>query len=251
MKNQLREKLEAGQAVFGVWTTHVKDPVLAELLASCGPDFVTFDLQHGVCNEDDLPALTCASVAGGAVPLARVRASSPADIGRALDLGAHGVFVPNIADADHAREMVRACQYGPLGTRSVGRLSGGVDDPLCFLIIETAQALAELDEILALEGVDGVYVGPKDLALSMRGPSAVGSPETNATITDIVSRCHRVHVPVGVHSYDAVEAERYVAKGARIVTAAVDESVVRAAVTSQIRAARQDNPPSARDDMTT
>ena len=96
--------------------------VTAELLAGSGPDYVVVDLQHGAMGETDLPGVSAAIVAAGAVPLVRTRSAQPADIGRPLDLGAQGVLVPNVRGAGEVREVVTACRYGPTGRRA--RLGG-------------------------------------------------------------------------------------------------------------------------------
>ncbi len=143
-----------------------------EILARTGADFVVLDLQHGATAESELPAVTAAITAAGSIPLVRTRSPSFADVGRPLDLGARGVIVPSVRDADHAREVVSAVRYAPAGPRSIGRLSGGADEPLVIVMVETASALDDLEALLAVEGLDGVYVGPGDLslALELAGP---------------------------------------------------------------------------------
>src|SRR3954453_21529540 len=162
---ELRSRWAAGRPAHGLWSL-LPGAVTAELLARTGPDYVVLDLQHGALTEADLPGVTATIAATGAVPLVRTRSAQFADIGRPLDLGAHGVFVPNVRGADHVREMVAACRYAPTGTRSAGRLSGGADAPLVMIVLETAEALDALDAVLAVDGLDGVYVGPMALTLS-------------------------------------------------------------------------------------
>ena len=162
----LRLRWARREPAHGVWSL-LPGAVTAQLLAGTGADYVVLDLQHGAPAESDLPAVTAAVAAAGALPLVRTRSAHFADIGRPLDLGAHGVFVPNVRDADHVREVVAACRYAPTGTRSIGRLSGGADEPLVLTVLETATALDDLDAVLAVDGLDGVYVGPGDLSLCL------------------------------------------------------------------------------------
>src|SRR5690349_24763380 len=124
MALDLRQRLAAGQACHGVWSS-LPGAVPGELLARTGADFVVLDLQHGALAEAELPGVAAAIGAAGAVPLVRTRSPLFPDVGRALDLGARGVIVPNVRDAEHAREVVAACRYAPVGGRSIGRLSGG------------------------------------------------------------------------------------------------------------------------------
>src|SRR4051795_12725503 len=125
---ELRHRLAAGQVCHGVWSA-LPGAVTGELLARTGVDFVVVDLQHGALAEAELPGVAAAISAAGAVPLVRTRSPFFADVGRPLDLGARGVIVPNVRDADHAREIVAACRYAPAGGRPIGRLSGGAAAP--------------------------------------------------------------------------------------------------------------------------
>jgi 4-hydroxy-2-oxoheptanedioate aldolase len=225
----LRSRWAAGRPAHGVWS-RLPGVVTAELLARSGAEYVVFDLQHGALHEADLPGVTAAVVAAGAVPLVRTRSAHLADIGRPLDLGAHGVFVPNVRGADHVREVVAACRYGPSGTRSAGRLSGGADEPLVMIVLETAEALDDLDAVLAVDGLDGIYVGPTDLSLSLRRGGADDREHMQAVISSIITRAVAAGVPVGAHTGDAEQARRHAGQGATIVTAAVDDVALTDAV---------------------
>src|SRR5690349_19713646 len=197
----LRARWAAGRPAHGVWSL-LPGVVTAELLARTGPDYVVLDLQHGALGEAELPGVTAAIAAAGAVPLVRTRSAQFADIGRPLDLGAQGVFVPNVRGADHVREVVAACRYAPAGTRSAGRLSGGSDEPLVMIVLETAEALADLDAVLAVEGLDGVYVGPTDLSLSLGRAGAADRAHMQEVISSVIARAVAVGMPVGVHAPD-------------------------------------------------
>ena len=199
--SDLRGRWAAGRPARGVWS-RLPGVVTAELLARSGPDYVVFDLQHGALDEADLPGVTAA----GAVPLVRTRSAHVADIGRLLDLGGHGVFVPNVRGADHVREVVGACRYAPAGTRSAGRLSGGSDDPLVLIVLETAEALDDLDAVLAVDGLDGIYVGPSDLSLSLDLAGAGDRDHMQKVISSVIRRALAAGMPVGVHTADGVQA---------------------------------------------
>src|SRR5215212_4601451 len=149
----LRRRWTAGQACHGLWSL-LPGAVTGEVLARAGAEFVVVDLQHGAVAEAELPGVTAAITTAGSVPLVRARSPGFADVGRPLDLGALGVIVPSVRDAEHAREVVAASRYAPAGGRSVGRLSGGADEPLVVVMVETATALDDLDAVLAVEGLD-------------------------------------------------------------------------------------------------
>jgi 4-hydroxy-2-oxoheptanedioate aldolase len=212
--------------------------VTGEVLARAGADFVVVDLQHGAMGEAELPGVAAATGAAGSVPLVRTRSSSFADVGRPLDLGARGVIVPNVRDADHAREVVAACRYAPAGGRSIGRLSGDVEDPLVIVMVEMASALDDLDAVLAVEGLDGVYVGPGDLSLSLGLTGEDRRPELRGVLSSIIARAGAAGVPVGVHAFDGATAAGYAAEGATIVTVAVDAAALGEAVAAHLGDAR-------------
>jgi 4-hydroxy-2-oxoheptanedioate aldolase len=232
-EGDLRRRWAAGRACHGVWSL-LPGAVTGEVLARTGADYVVVDLQHGAAAEADLPGTAAAVTAAGAVPLVRTRSPAFPDVGRPLDLGARGVIVPNVRDAAHAREVVAACRYAPAGTRSVGRLSGGAEQPLVVLMVESAGALDDLDAVLAVEGLDGVYVGPGDLGLSL----GLTGEALRPVLSSIVARAVAAGVPVGVHAQDGREAAAFAAEGATIVTVAADVSSLAGAVAGHLAAAR-------------
>ncbi|WP_246862105.1 HpcH/HpaI aldolase/citrate lyase family protein [Nocardioides sp. SYSU D00065] len=217
----VRRRWSEGQPCHGLWSL-LPGAVSAEVLARTGPDFVVVDLQHGAVAEAELPGVTAAIRAAGSMPLVRTRSPLFADVGRPLDLGASGVIVPNVRDADHARQVVAATRYAPAGGRSIGRLSGGADQPLVIVMVETATALDDLDAILQVEGLDGVYVGPGDLSLSLELAGADRAGELRQVLSSIIARAVSAGTPVGVHAYNGDDAARYAAEGATIVTVSVD-----------------------------
>ena len=217
----LRRRWLDGQPCHGLWSL-LPGAVTGEVLGSTGADFVVVDLQHGALSEVELPAVAAAIAGAGSVPLVRTRSPAFADVGRPLDLGARGVIVPNVRDAAHARDIVAATRYAPAGARSIGRLSGGADAPLVIAMVETATALDDLDAVLAVDGLDGVYVGPGDLSLSLGLTGPDRRAELRALLSSIVSRAGDAGVPIGVHAYSGDEAAGYAAEGATIVTVALD-----------------------------
>jgi 4-hydroxy-2-oxoheptanedioate aldolase len=233
----LRRRWAERQPAHGVWSL-LPGAVTGELLAGAGADYVVLDLQHGALSEAELPGVTAAVVAAGAVPLVRTRSAHFADVGRPLDLGARGVFVPNVRGADHVREVVSACRYAPAGTRSIGRLSGGADEPLVLIVLETASALEQLDDVLAVEGLDGIYVGPSDLSLSLGRAGDEHRAFMQEVITSIVVRAVAAGMPVGVHTSSGAQAAAYAGLGATIVTAAVDTTILADVVRRELAVAR-------------
>lgn len=234
---ELRRRWSAGQPCHGLWSL-LPGVVTGEVLARTGADYVVADLQHGALTEAELPGVTAAVTSAGSVPLVRTRSSFFADIGRPLDLGARGVIVPNVRDAQHAKEVVAASRYAPAGGRSIGRLSGGADEPLVVVMVETASALRDLDAVLAVEGLDGVYVGPGDLSLSLSLSGPDRRAELREVLSSIIARARAAGVPVGVHAYSGEEAVEYAAEGATIVTATVDTTCLGHAMAHHLQVAR-------------
>ena len=146
-----RSRLAARDTLYGAWSV-IPSPLSVRLLAAAGFDYVVIDLQHGEATERDLPGMTSAIRLAGATPIGRVRHAHPADIGRALDLGCAGVITPNVNSAARAREVAGAVRYPPAGYRSAGGVLAA-DEPFCIVMVESAEAVADLDATLAIDGV--------------------------------------------------------------------------------------------------
>ena len=241
-ETDLRRAWSAGEPCHGLWSL-LPGAVTGEVLARTGADFVVVDLQHGAVTEADLPGVAAAITAAGSVPLVRTRSPLFADVGRPLDLGACGVIVPNVRDAEHAREVVAASRYAPAGRRSIGRLSGGVDEPLVVVMVETATALEDLDAILTVQGLDGVYVGPGDLSLSLDLDGAGRWEDLRGVLSSIITRARTAGVPAGVHAYNGKDAAGYAAEGATIVTVSVDAVSLGEAMAHHLDVARSRSGP--------
>ncbi len=207
------------------------------LLAAAGLDYVVIDLQHGGAVEADLPAMTDAIRLARATPVARVRHAHTADIGRALDLGCEGVIVPNVDSAAQARRVAGAVRYPPAGCRSVGGVLAA-PDPFCLVMVESAAAVAELDATLAFDGVDGLYVGPGDLSLSLGCEPSPDDPVLNRALQSVWAACAAAGKPVGVHATDGAVARRYREAGCTLITTTVDASAITRDTAAQFNLAR-------------
>jgi 4-hydroxy-2-oxoheptanedioate aldolase len=232
----LRDRLRGGEAVYGGWTT-ITDALSARLLAAAGLDYVVVDLQHGGATERDLPAITTAIKQAGATPLARVRFAHPADIGRPLDLGCEGVIVPNVESAEQAAAVAGACRYPPVGFRSAGG-SMAFAEPLCFVMVESPAAVAELGATLAVDGVDGVYVGPRDLSYALGCALDPNDPVLRKELERIWAACAAAGKPVGVHASEGATARLYRENGCQLITVAIDAVAVTRTAASELAVAR-------------
>jgi 4-hydroxy-2-oxoheptanedioate aldolase len=231
-----RSRLAAREPLYGAWSV-IPSPLSVRLLAAAGLDYVVIDLQHGGAAEADLPAMTSAIRLAGATPVARVRHAHTADIGRALDLGCEGVIVPNIDSAAQARQVAGAVRYPPAGHRSAGGvLAAG--EPFCLVMTESADAVAELGVTLAVDGVDGLYVGPRDLSLSLGCEPDPGDPVLSRALRRIWAACAAAGKPVGVHATDGTTARRYRDAGCTLITTAVDAVAITRDTAAQFGLAR-------------
>lgn len=178
-KNSLKTAFLENTPIINGWLA-IPSGYSAEIMGHQGYDAVTVDLQHGMIDFASALSMLQALSATPAVPLVRVADNDPAQIMRVLDAGAYGVICPMISSAEQARRFVAACRYPPLGVRSFGParglLYGGSDYPqhanneiLTLAMIETREGLADLDAILDTEGLDGVFIGPNDLSLTLTG----------------------------------------------------------------------------------
>jgi 4-hydroxy-2-oxoheptanedioate aldolase len=231
-----RSRLVAREPLYGAWSV-IASPLSVRLLASAGLDYVVIDLQHGGAVEADLPAMTSAIRLAGATPVARVRHAHTADIGRALDLGCEGVIVPNVDSAAQARQAAGAVRYPPAGHRSVGGVLA-VPEPFCLVMAESADAVADLDATLAVDGVDGLYVGPGDLSLSLGCASDPDDPVLNRVLQRVWATCAAAGKPVGVHAADGATARRYRDAGCTLITAVTDAAAITRDTAAQLSHAR-------------
>jgi 4-hydroxy-2-oxoheptanedioate aldolase len=231
-----RAQLVAREPLYGAWSS-IPSPLSVRLLAAAGVDYVVVDLQHGGATEYDLPGLTSAIRLAGATPIGRVRHAHPADIGRALDLGCEGVIVPNVNSAAEAREAAGACRYPPAGYRSGGgAMAGG--EPFCIIMVESAQALADLYATLAEDGVDGIYVGPRDLSYSLGCELDPDDPVLKPALEQIRSAAAEAGKPVGIHASDGATARRYRGEGCSLITVASDAAAVSRVAAAELAAAQ-------------
>lgn len=245
--------LRAKEFAYGLWST-TAHPAVLDSAASARPDFICIDTQHGVHLASlDTSAFTVIANFGVA-SLVRVESVDDARIGRALDLGADGVVVPMIETIDDGRDAVAACHLSPRGSRSFGaqtRRIGPPDQvgPLCWLQVETKTVMDHLDEIAALEGVDGLYIGPADLGLALVGEPASdvesvynGSHPHSQTMRGafdaVVSACNKAGIPAGIHCGSGRAAAVAREHGFRFSAMASDVGLVHDGLVAQLESAR-------------
>ncbi len=228
--NRLRELWADGKPVVCGWLS-IPNAFTAELMAGMGWDGLVIDAQHGLIGYAEMLAMLQAIHTTEAVPMVRVSWNQPGEIMRALDAGAYGVICPMINDAAECAEFVRACRYPPQGHRSYGPTRAGVvhgpgyypeanGEILAFAMIETADGLKNVEAIVATHGLDGVYIGPSDLSLSLGGLPLQDSddPRLMAAFDTILAACKAASVKAGVHTTSPAYAQQMIARGFDLVT---------------------------------
>lgn len=254
--HSLKERWTTRPAL-GAWM-FLREPMTAEAAARAGYDYVVVDLQHGVASEPEALAMIQAADTAGAIPVVRVATNLEMTIGRALDLGALGVIVPMVNDREAAIAAVAACRYAPEGTRSYGpvaAMSRYSDDYArvaneqisCIVMIETASALARLDEILSVPGIDAVYIGPVDLSLTLGLPPEPWHEDQvfQDAIDAVLAACDRHGVVPGIHASAALAPE-WIARGFRMVTVGYDQASVLAGLRGDLASVRATTPATGR-----
>jgi 4-hydroxy-2-oxoheptanedioate aldolase len=246
MGKSLRELWDGTDATIGGWCS-IPSPFSEEMMGRCGFDWVCIDTQHGVIGYDQMmPMLQALSIT--ATPaFVRVPWNQPDHIMKALDAGAQGVIVPMVDSEDDARAAVRAAKYPPVGTRSWGPIRAALDVPdyspetanrrtIVAVMIETPGGVRNLDAILAVPGVDAVYVGPSDLALGhgMTPTLNATDPEHEKLIDTIIDACRRHGKVAGIHCDSAETVRRWHARGYGMFTVGSDAALMRSAATAVI-----------------
>lgn len=245
----LRERWAAGEATLGAWLS-IPSVLAAETTARAGFDYVCADLQHGALDYADAVGLFQAVVLAGGTPIVRVPWNEPGVVGKVLDAGAEAVVAPMVNSAEEAAALVRFARYPPDGARSFGPIlaamrtggyAGRANETVAVIpMIETADALGHLDDILAVPGVDAIYVGPADLSLSLGLPPGNNDQASSFTeaLEAIVAACGRHGVIPGIHSTGALTPRR-LEQGFRMVTVTADAVAMRQGLVSELEAARR------------
>ena len=238
--NPLRTLWSEGRSVINGWLT-IASGFAAETMAHQGWDSLTIDLQHGIVDYAAAVEMMTAISTTATVPLVRVPWLEPGIIMKTLDAGAYGVICPMISTRAEAEHFVACTRYAPRGTRSFGPvralLYGGADYAqhandtiVTFAMIETAAALDNLDDILAVEGLDAIYIGPSDLSLALGCTPTFDDldPKAAEAVDHILARAQAHGVVAGIHNGSPEAALRRIAKGFQFVTVSSDARLMAA-----------------------
>ena len=242
--NRVKKLWREGKPAVGGWLS-IPHCVQAEVMAHTGLDWLCIDMQHGCIDyPDTVPMLTAISTTN-VTPFVRVPWNEPAMIMKVLDAGAYGVIVPMVSNRAEAERAVAACRYPPAGIRSNGPnrvlLYAGADyqkhandEVACIVMVETPEGIEKVDEIASTPGVDAIYIGPTDLALSLGLPPVMDNddPKHVATVNRILEACKRHKTVPGIHTASSKFTQRYLDQGFRMVMLGTD----RAAMSNYMKA---------------
>lgn len=248
--NRLRQMKAEGQTIVNAWLS-IGSSFSAEIVSHQGFDAVTVDRQHGMMGFETTVSMLQAISTTSAVPLVRPSQNDPAEIMRLLDAGAYGVICPMISTRFDAEKLVAACRYPPIGQRSFGParglLYGGADyatyannEMLVIAMIETAAALENLTEIIATPGLDGIYIGPNDLALALGKPPKIESvdPMVIEAIATTREAAAKRGLITGIFCSSGSAAAARRAEGFDLVTPGNDATLLREGALEGVRASR-------------
>ena len=237
--NPFKQAIASPGAQIGLWLG-LADPYAAELCATAGFDWLLIDGEHGPNDLRSMLGSLQAVAPYPTHPVLRIPQGDTALIKQVLEIGAKTLLVPMVETAEQARALVAATRYPPRGVRGVGsglarssrwndypRYLHEADDSICLLVqVETASALAQLDEIAAVDGVDGVFIGPADLSASMGHLGNPGHPDVKAAIDSGIARILAAGKAPGILSVDETMARHYIALGARFVAVGVEATML-------------------------
>ena len=251
MQNKIKLAWASGKAVVNGWLA-IPSGFSAEVMAQCGFDSVTVDMQHGVQDYQSLVQCFQAMQAHPVLPMVRVPWNEPGIVGKVLDAGAYGVICPMINSKAEAEALVSYCKYPPAGARSNGPIRAAMygeatgyqktanEEIIVMPMIETKQAVEDLDAILDVPGIDAVYIGPSDLGFSYGMIPILDREEPNilAIYETILAACKKRGIYAGIHCGTSAYAARAIKMGFRLVTIANDSGLMAMAAKTAVKHVR-------------
>lgn len=254
MHNTLKEKLAQGRQPLGTFVG-TGSPAVVECLGCAGLDFVILDNEHSPVEAETTASMVRAAELRNVTPLARVREISRPAILKLLDVGVQGLIIPDVRSTEDVRRVVDYAKYAPVGRRGFcpSRKDGWGTDPQCGVLdtmahfnqetlvipqCETAEALSDIETIAAMDGVDGIFIGPFDLSISMGMPGDFENPQFRAALARILSACRAAGKPCLIFAGDGAGAAVRFAQGYDAVAMGLDATLLITGVKAQIAAGR-------------
>jgi 2-dehydro-3-deoxyglucarate aldolase len=250
MTNHFKELIESGRVALGA-QLRLGVPAIAEIFAAAGYDYLVIDGEHAPQTPSGIQLQMQAMNGYKCTPIVRFGRNDPDEIRLALDMGAGGVLIPLIKTAADVEKTVSACRYPPVGTRSYGPSRAyqyGFDtsyfpasEPslVCMFIIETAEAIDNIDEIMAVDGLDTVVMGPADLSIALGVPMQMQHPRVEEATEKVMAAARRAGKPAGVSFYPSnlPFMQQRIQQGATVLLASGDEWMLHAACKDMVASA--------------
>ncbi len=247
--NTFKQKLKEGKPVFGPFMKST-DPAFIEIAAYSGFDFVILDMEHGPAGFPELQNLIRAALLSNVIPIVRTPGLAEESISKPLDLGALGVQVPQVTSGEMAEACIEAARFFPQGNRGVCRFVRAADysslpreeyfrkanESLVIIQLEGKEAMMDIDNILKIEGIDIVFIGPYDLSQSLGLPGQVNHPEVLEAMNNIVVRARSAGKVVGTFTDTPQAAEMWKKAGVQYLSYSVDVGIFTDACTQLVKA---------------
>ena len=247
--NLLKDKLKNGQIVFGTWMV-IPSPTLVEIFGLAGMDFVVIDHEHGPFNYETSENMIRAAENAGCTPLVRVPTNSSSDILRSLEIGAHGIVVPQIENFDQAEFAIKSMKYAPIGERGVSAFTRssnyyGIgeknrtkklnDSTLSMLLIESVDAINNLDAILECNDVDVIYIGTYDLSQSLGIIDDVNNEKVLSIIKESVLKIRKSGIAAGILAQSPEDAKKWIDIGVQFIPYIADCGIIYEGVSNKMK----------------
>lgn len=249
--HDFRGRCTGGQTVVGTFAA-IPHPVAVEVTAAAGVDFICIDWEHAQIGRERIEDLVRAADLHGVPAMVRVPGHAPESIAAALDAGAAGILVPRVSTAEQARAAVQATRYPPMGARGVGPgraaaygyripdyLAAANNSLLLAVQVETAEGLANIDAIAAVDGIDVIFIGPGDLSVSIDAMGPAGAKKLNAAIETIAKAAIHAGRTVGIFRPSPDDIGKWIQSSIRFFILASDTMFLGAAVAAEVGAAKK------------
>lgn len=212
--DQIRKCLHSGQPVYGTHVALASNSVAATMLTMAGLDFVFLCAEHMPLDRTETAAMCCMYASKGISPIVRISHPASVEVTKALDAGAQGIVAPYVETIEQVHDVVGAVHYRPIKGRLLKEFISGTRKPSAktteflnrfnrhhytIIGIESVEAIENLEELIGVDGVDGVFIGPHDVSVSMELPEEWGDPKFHEMLEQVVVRCRKLDVGVGVH----------------------------------------------------
>lgn len=253
--NQMKKTLREGKPVVGTMVCELRQPAVMQLLANAGFDFAIIDNEHGPFNIETIADLSRTAKLVGVTPIVRVPDLAYPYVAQSLDAGAQGVMIPRVTGVEQVQEAVQMMKYPPVGRRGLALsrghtdfLSGGMpetmsqanEETLLIIQIETRQAIAAIEQIAAVPGVDVLLVGPSDLSISLGVPGQMEAAVMEQAISAMIAACQPHGVAPAIHMNNVELAVQWAQKGIQVLSSGSETGLLMSAglaLTSKLGAA--------------